>query len=317
MQWIGPDYYGAFACIAGRCRHSCCIGWEIDIDDGAMQRWRRVQGEIGARLRAGISLEGGTPHFRLDSRQRCPMLEPDGLCSMICALGPDSLCQICRDHPRYRSFFSGRTEVGLGLCCEAAAGLILRRREKTRLVVLEDDHAAEPPLTAAERSLLDSRAQLICRLQDRTRPVAERARELPLLCGGALPDRTPAWWADVFLSLERLEADWTDCLEGLRACDLRAAPPLTGPDWEIAFEQILVTFVYRHLPGALDDGAFAARAAFASLAFVMLRALCRAHYCSHGAVTPDDLVELTRRYSAEIEYSDDNTEALLELLDRA
>lgn len=32
MKYIKPDFYDAFHCIASRCRHSCCVGWEIDID---------------------------------------------------------------------------------------------------------------------------------------------------------------------------------------------------------------------------------------------------------------------------------------------
>ena len=32
MRIIAPDYYREFHCIADKCRHSCCIGWEIDID---------------------------------------------------------------------------------------------------------------------------------------------------------------------------------------------------------------------------------------------------------------------------------------------
>ena len=33
MEQIYPDYYEHFACIGGECRHNCCIGWEIDIDE--------------------------------------------------------------------------------------------------------------------------------------------------------------------------------------------------------------------------------------------------------------------------------------------
>ena len=33
MKLIAPDYYNKFSCIADKCRHSCCVGWEIDIDE--------------------------------------------------------------------------------------------------------------------------------------------------------------------------------------------------------------------------------------------------------------------------------------------
>lgn len=31
-----PDYFSEFSCIAGDCKDSCCLGWEIDIDEDHM-----------------------------------------------------------------------------------------------------------------------------------------------------------------------------------------------------------------------------------------------------------------------------------------
>ena len=30
---IVPVYYEKFHCLADHCRRSCCIGWELDLDD--------------------------------------------------------------------------------------------------------------------------------------------------------------------------------------------------------------------------------------------------------------------------------------------
>ena len=35
--WM-PEFYPAFRCRAGTCRHSCCRGWEIDVDDTSALR---------------------------------------------------------------------------------------------------------------------------------------------------------------------------------------------------------------------------------------------------------------------------------------
>ena len=51
MLHIVPDYYKEFRCIAGACRHSCCIGWKIDIDAASAARYAAVGGELGCRLR--------------------------------------------------------------------------------------------------------------------------------------------------------------------------------------------------------------------------------------------------------------------------
>ena len=50
------------------------------------------------------------------------------------------------------------------------------------------------------------------------------------------------------------------------------------------------------------------------LSYRIIRDLCRVHAVLHGGVVLDDLVDIARQYSAEIEYSDENVEALLDAL---
>jgi lysine-N-methylase len=61
---VYPDYYPEFSCIAGACKNSCCIGWEIDVDEEALARFSKVEGELGQRLQENISMED-VPHFKL------------------------------------------------------------------------------------------------------------------------------------------------------------------------------------------------------------------------------------------------------------
>ena len=129
-----PDYYPHFRCIADACRHSCCVGWEIDIDPDTRAAYAAVGGDIGAKLADEIDDSTDPAHFRLTADERCPFLRNDGLCELILTLGEDSLCQICADHPRFRNFFSGRTELGLGLCCEAAGALILSQPAPMQII---------------------------------------------------------------------------------------------------------------------------------------------------------------------------------------
>lgn len=37
-----PDYFDEFECIAGRCRHSCCAGWEVEIDEKTFDYYKAV-----------------------------------------------------------------------------------------------------------------------------------------------------------------------------------------------------------------------------------------------------------------------------------
>ena len=150
MLFVVPDFYDDFHCIAGQCRHSCCIGWEIDIDEESFAYYSGIEGEIGRALRDNISAEP-TPHFILGENERCPFLKKNGLCRLILSLGEDSLCHICREHPRFYNKFTDRTEAGLGLCCEEAVRLFLEEDGPLNLLCY-DDRGGESP-TPEERAL--------------------------------------------------------------------------------------------------------------------------------------------------------------------
>lgn len=132
-----PDYYDRFQCIAGECSDSCCIGWEIDVDEERQAKYRAVTGELGERLRTCVDWEEG--HFILQGKEeRCPFLNHENLCDLIIGLGEESLCEICREHPRYYEWYDGLTEAGVGLCCEAAARLILECEDKAGFMEVEE-----------------------------------------------------------------------------------------------------------------------------------------------------------------------------------
>lgn len=312
MQHAYPDYYPQFSCIAGRCRHSCCIGWEIDVDEDTLASYRRIGGEMGERLRAGISEDGDAPHFLLGAHERCPFLNEKNLCDLILYGGEDMLCQICRDHPRYRSFFSERTEIGVGLCCEEAAHLILTKQEKTAIVV-----TGEGTLEAEERALLALRERLFAAAQERAQPIFSRMERVLSLCGAALPAISLKQWAELYLSLERMDERWTALLQALHR-DANALPlsdfASRMSERETEYEQLLVYFLYRHVPAALDDGDVSSKAAFAAASVQLLFALGALHEKLHGSFTVSDQIELCRLYSAEVEYSDDNLNALFDAL---
>lgn len=298
MKLIAPDYYGRFRCFAGQCRHSCCIGWEIDIDEETLGLYRSAEGVFGRRLAENIST-GETACFRLGENERCPFLNGDNLCDIIINMGEDALCSICADHPRFRNYFDSRTEIGLGLCCEAAAELILGNPDPVKLITLEDDGADSAEETEAH--FLDLRDSVIGLLQNRSMSVDKRIEavmsgfKVPAIGGSA------AHWARVYSRLERLDEGWGERLEKLAAADV-GGHSLS----DTVREQLLVYFVYRHLADGIYDGTIGERIAFCILSERMIDGLCSA--CS------ESVNEIARMYSAEIEYSDENVEALIDAL---
>ena len=312
MKYYAPSYYPLFSCIAGKCRHSCCAGWEIDIDEESLARYQAMEGPTGDHLRQNIDLSGETACFRLTEGERCPFLNGGGLCELILAEGPDILCQICADHPRFRNFFSDREEIGLGMCCEAAGRLILTHSEPVQLIEVEDD-GFEDEESEEEQALIALRAQLVALMQDRTRPVAARVERMLTEAKIDLQINF-AHWKEFLLTLERLDDRWAQALEALDNAPAELSPLPPSVEWEIAFEQLAVYLIYRHLPAALTDGDVTGRIACVALILALLHRLCEAHAARYGRIEMDDLVEFCRQYSSEIEYSDVNMDALLDEL---
>lgn len=315
MQTVYPDYYSEFQCIAAECRHTCCAGWEIDIDEETLGRYRRTEGDMGRRLQAAIA-SGEEPHFILEAGERCPFLNKDNLCDLILYGGEEMLCQICTDHPRFRSFLPGRTEIGLGLCCEAAGQLILGRKEPAELCETGEAETSDEDGDI----LLALRAEAIAAAQDRSRSLEERMERILALCGSTAAVADPVGWVPFYRELERLEARWDGVLDGWETegahVDMESFRAYMR-DRETEYEQLLVYFLYRHFLKAYDDGEAAGKAAFAVLSTRILMLLGAVHYERHGEFTLADQVEYARRYSGEIEYSEENLEALFDALAEA
>lgn len=313
MRVIVPDYYKDFSCIAGKCSHSCCIGWEIDIDDETLGYYNSVGGEFGRRLREGITAEGDGHCFKLSADERCPFLNRDNLCDIITELGEDSLCSICADHPRYRNFFSDRTELGLGLCCEAAAELILMRKKPTELVLLSDD-GESCPCDSADKEFFLMRERLFEIIKNRRISVRERISKLCETCGIKFLKKTPQQWADIYSGLERLDDKWTDETDEIREMFEIPCGMFTSDGWEIGFEQLLIYFLYRHMADGLYDGRMKERISFGVHALYMICLVCAGRANRSGKMRISDFTDAARMYSSEIEYSEDNMNALLEIL---
>ena len=300
MKTVYPRSYPRFSCIAGECRHSCCIGWEIDIDAASYEKYKKIPGAMGERLRRGIFEDETGAHFLLTGEERCPFLNAQGLCDLILSQGEDALCQICADHPRFRNFFSDRTEIGLGLCCEAAGEMLLSQEEPFALA-----EEGNEDLSEEEEALLALRAELFSLLQDRSIPVAERIGNMLDRCQIPENDRTISEWTEIYLSLERLDEAWTEKLQDISRINEREIWP---EQMEIPLEQLACCFLYRHLAGAAEDGDIQGRIAFVALSVRMIAAV----FCRGEMHSIDDLVEAARIYSSEIEYSDENMQALMD-----
>ena len=300
MKWVYPDYYPLFKCIADQCGHNCCIGWEVDIDYSSMRKYILMKGELGEKLRRNI--EGTVLNGRFVIREdgRCPFLNRQNLCELILEKSEKSLCQICRDHPRFRLRLTDREEIGLGLCCEAACRLILDCKEPVGLI-LEDNGRSKAVLSDREQGWIRQREALLQIAQDRRMPILKRMELIMERDGDiALPDLPFRQWVEALLQMERMDGQWTVLLEKRKKSRVFA-----GID-DVKQEQLLVYFLYRYYLNAHKNGDFC----FGVTAFCVLSTQLIVLLCE----TPEDIYEVARLYSAEIEYSDVNAETLLSAL---
>lgn len=290
MREFKPSYYDEFKCIADRCRHNCCIGWEIDVDEDTLVKYMTTYGEFGDKLRENISLESDCPHFVLGEKERCPFLNDKSLCEIIINMGEEALCQICSDHPRFVNCIEDREEIGLGMCCEEAARLILTYKDKVK--VLGEKKEDEPVI-------FNVRDMVIEKLQNREKSIDERMADVRDMFRIAVPDKA---WDIEFLKLERLDKAWTG-----RIMAMRGHGHELKNDWSVPFEQILVYFIYRYMTEGIYDQRYNERVLFALLSFHVIREIFK-----RSEETIEELIEICRMYSAEIEYSEENVNYLLD-----
>lgn len=307
MKTIYPDYYENFKCIAEKCNHSCCIGWEIDIDEESLELYKSAKGDFGKRLRENISFEG-TPHFKLKENDRCPFLNGKNLCDIYTELGEHRLCQICSDHPRFYNQLPDRIEAGLGLCCEEAARLIITKKEPAVLIGEYE----------GEDLIITLRDKALSIISDNKKPIKNRLENLMALFGIKYTPFDISTWVSIFEKLERLDQSWSNLLSLLKEkgneAHTKGFDALMG-NRQHEYSQFLHYLIYRHLAKAefIEDAAL--YAAFAVLSYNLVHTLGAVIFTEKGDFTVDNQIELVRLFSSEIEYSDENLDIILSELE--
>lgn len=296
MRETVPNYYHKFKCISQRCAHNCCIGWEIDIDEDTMELYNNLNTPMGEKIRE--SIEGEIPHFILQEGEKCPFLNDDGLCNIICEYGEDALCDICYLHPRFKNFYFSFEETGLGLCCEEAARIILFDEEKFSICMPDD-------VLEEERDFFVKRQEIFDILQNRNKSMGERFLELANTFEVGLDFKLNEL-CDLYLSLERLDDKWTNELKLLKQHSFNKKI-FDDIKLQIPFEQLAVYFIFRYLK--MGDILSAVKMTLVSCYFI--GALFDCYISSFGCINNEKIIDIVRMYSSEIEYSDENLQALM------
>ncbi len=292
------NYYSGFKCIAGACEHTCCAGWEMCIDKESLDAYKKENSGFATTLANGINFKKSK--FKSDKFGRCAFLDANGLCEIISNLGENALCQVCRDHPRFRSFFGDRVETGLGFCCEEATRIILSSKDKIQPVLVKDD-GVDNQLDFTDENLLEFRAKVLKIVQDRSLPIDDRVVALLKACNANITELNFKKIVKLFLSFERLDKGWTKRLKGLK---IKPFSINTKESLALYCEQFLANELYRHLSSAEDTMWVRARGIACVLSWLIINNVI--------AETEDfsEIIDVVRAYSAEVEYSEKNLNKL-------
>lgn len=296
MKLYAPKYYSEFSCIADKCKHSCCVGWEIDVDEVAMKKYSSLSGKYSDEIRASISNED-QPHFILCTHDRCPHLNEKGLCQIILNVGEEYLCDICREHPRFYNYTPKSKEVGLGLSCEEAARIILSSDDYSELVTLFDVDENEAP-DDFDATIL--RTHVFEILSNRKIDYRERLNKIRNEFEISLSVNSDDEWRNILSKLEYLDQSHRDIFTHFSSTNSR---PI---GIEKYCERLFAYFVYRHTTESFDEIEFAANIGFALFCEQLFVFLLNAG----NKLDFSSAIECARIISEEIEYSTDNTDAI-------
>ena len=293
MKLYAPKYYKNFQCIADKCEHSCCIGWEIDIDEKTLEKYSTLTNGYGAVIKESICMKD-SPHFQLGNHDRCPHLDEQGLCKIICNVGEDYLCDICREHPRFYNYTSV-AEVGIGMSCPEAARIILSSSE---YAVWEEVGEIDAVPDSVDFDGRAERNELYAILQDTSHDYTTILSKIHRKY--AIDVGEDALWLERLNNLEYLEENHKN-----RLMTYSSKHRPKGADEYL--KRFLAYLVYRHTTEAVSADDFCERLAFCLFCERLLASLI----CSEGAKSLKEIAALASMISEEIEYSEDNTFALM------
>lgn len=304
---VYPAYYEKFKCKAGECSHTCCALWEVDVDRKTLKKYKSCQGEFGERLRNSVSEKNGEACINLNSQGRCVFLNADNLCDIIINKGEDYLCDICRLHPRFVLCYENFEEWGLGLCCEEACRLILGSREPFELKFEKNATAA-----ADEADFLNEKESMLSLFENNGMSINEKIGkgleyfESPLNLG------RKKHWIKFFEGLEILDSAWKEELEYAYTVPMKQLSLPYIPELEYAFCNLGQYLVYRHFsPVYIDEDP---GALFELIAVMMniIQTLCAARLYKNGNLSFEDVCDISRMFSSEIEYDDANIDYIFD-----
>ena len=329
--------YRNFKCIADKCPKSCCVGWQIMIDDNSIDKYLKTTGDFADRLKSSIDYN---EDCFLQNNHRCSMLNDNGLCDLHSTLGEDYLCDTCRLYPRHIEEFQDIREYSLSLSCPEATRMLLELEYDFAIDETEDDRIDNPDefedfdfivfdkLEYARDKMLEIACDHSIPLQKRMDYIATAALKLQELYDeGDIFEMDSISYDDdslqlsfeycieslnALINMEVLEESWTKSIKDAKeywkafseSSNQWRLAMYPDKDLEFVFEKILKCLLFSYFCGAVYDGQIYARAMIAVQSTRWLMML----YHANSTQSLNSTIYL---YSREVEHSDVNVNTLI------
>lgn len=324
MLSIRPSFYDDFECIAEKCTDSCCIGWEINIDKYTLADYEKMNTEFGEKIRKNITTdECGCAMFKLDESERCPFLNENNLCDIIINCGKESICYICDEHPRFYNEFAVATEYGVGLCCEEVCRLLIENDEQLEFIVEEDDasdyYANGPDEAELYEAVYELRKEFY-KILSGDASYNEKVAEIVKLAEKYTNEKITIDSDGAMLAryegTEPINKEWTEYFNDLNEniCEIleKEKPFDETSNGDEKYSKILSYIIFRHLMKSifLDTAGFGEYINFCISGVRFIKICDIKTFFEKGELTLKDRIDNIKRWSKQIEYSEDNVDIL-------
>lgn len=145
-QVLIPQYMRKFHCIGPACEDTCCIGWNVQIDEDTYKKYRKTNyHELKEDLNSKVTRNRSNPSefnyakIKLDKDMRCPFLTAAKLCKIQGELGEDYLSVTCSIYPRSFSLINGVLEKSASLSCPEVARIALLNPDIMEFDLIEEE----------------------------------------------------------------------------------------------------------------------------------------------------------------------------------
>ena len=224
------------------------------------------------------------------------------------------LCEICTLHPRFREWFGDRCEMGIGLCCEEAAGIIIGYDKPFGLHKIDSEEGGES-LSPAESRLLEIRTELF-RIINEAKSYTEMTENLLRLSAQAEKELTGNFptrisfphdkeytekAVSLITSLDPINAEWKQLCKKLSYVDsIPENTQLTG------YKNLLSYYIFRYLMKSASDGEIFLKTTLGIFSAEAVSLIM--------SITGKSLSDSACLWSKETEYSFENLELIYDFL---